>query len=79
MASQYDLVFIVGEDIDLLVRLTGLAPRQGIIYLQKCERGKAADILYSTTSFKYSFANIIDPDATTEEVANAGETFLVEL
>lgn len=50
-ASDFQVVVIVGEDVDWLVILTGLrGSTQGTIYLQKCGRGKMLDVFYSTTS-----------------------------
>jgi hypothetical protein len=50
-ASDFQVVVIAGEDVDLLVILTGLrCPIKGSIYVQKCGRGKTPDVFYSTTS-----------------------------
>lgn len=59
VASQYDSVRVVGEDIDLLVLLTALAPTHNNIFFQKCERGKAPDSYYSTTSFNHKFTDVL--------------------
>ncbi|GBN34237.1 hypothetical protein AVEN_237806-1 [Araneus ventricosus] len=57
--SQYDNIFVVGEGIDLLVLLTGLAPMKENLYYQKCGKGRTPDVLYSATSFKYKFSRMI--------------------
>ncbi|GBN21022.1 hypothetical protein AVEN_109224-1 [Araneus ventricosus] len=57
--SQYDNIFVVGENIDFLVLLTGLAPMKENLYFQKCGKGRTPDVLYSTTSFKYKFSKRI--------------------
>ena len=50
-ASDFQVVIIAREDVDLLVILTGLrGPTQGTIYFQKCGRGKTPDVFYSATS-----------------------------
>lgn len=49
-ASDYDLVIIAGEDIDLLVIFTGLVGPSRNVYFQKCGRGKTADVFYSAAS-----------------------------
>ncbi|GBO07010.1 hypothetical protein AVEN_61241-1 [Araneus ventricosus] len=57
--SQYDNIFVVGENIDFSVLLTGLAPMKEYLYFRKCEKGKTPDVLYSTASFKYKFSRMI--------------------
>ncbi|GBO28944.1 hypothetical protein AVEN_216009-1 [Araneus ventricosus] len=57
--SQYDNIFVVGENIDFLVLLTGLAPMKENLYFQKCGKGRTPDVLYSTKSFKYKFSRMI--------------------
>ncbi|GBO14791.1 hypothetical protein AVEN_205662-1 [Araneus ventricosus] len=57
--SQYDNIFVVGENIDFLVLLTGLAPVKENLYFRKCGKGRTPDVLYSTTSFKYKFSRMI--------------------
>ncbi|GBM40533.1 hypothetical protein AVEN_76939-1 [Araneus ventricosus] len=42
--SQYDNIFVVGEGIDLLVLLTGLAPMKENLYFRKCGKGRTPDI-----------------------------------
>ncbi|GBN02952.1 hypothetical protein AVEN_94648-1 [Araneus ventricosus] len=57
--SQYDNIFVVGEGIDLLVLLTGLAPMKEKLYFRKCGKGRTPVVLYSTTSFKCKFSRMI--------------------
>ncbi|GBM78084.1 hypothetical protein AVEN_132224-1 [Araneus ventricosus] len=57
--SRYDNIFVVGEDIDLLFLLTGLAPMKEHLYFRKCGKGRTPDVLYSTASFKYKFSRMI--------------------
>ncbi|GBN13654.1 hypothetical protein AVEN_66182-1 [Araneus ventricosus] len=118
--SQYDNIFVVGENIDFLVLLTALAPMKENLYFRKCGKGRKPDVLYSTTSFKYKFSRMIlfihafsgcdttsalfghgktkccslleknrrmeekiqvffNSEATIDQVAKAGETFLIHL
>ncbi|GBN83261.1 hypothetical protein AVEN_15578-1 [Araneus ventricosus] len=56
--SQYDNIFVVGENIDFLVPLTGLAPMKENLYFRKCGKGRTPDVLYSATSFKYKFSKM---------------------
>ncbi|GBO36167.1 hypothetical protein AVEN_215108-1 [Araneus ventricosus] len=57
--SQYDNIFVVGENTDLLVFLTGLAPMKENLYFRKCGKGRTPHVLYSTASFKYKFSRMI--------------------
>lgn len=57
--GNFDNIFIVGEDIDLLVLLTGLAPGRENLYFRKCGKGKVPDMLYSTECFKYNFPQAV--------------------
>ncbi|GBN66206.1 hypothetical protein AVEN_175974-1 [Araneus ventricosus] len=57
--SQYDNIFVVGENIDFLVLLTGLAPVKENLYFRRCGKGRTPDVLYSTMSFKYKFSRMI--------------------
>ncbi|GBN58031.1 hypothetical protein AVEN_80848-1 [Araneus ventricosus] len=57
--SQYDNIFVVGENIDSLVLLTGLAPMKENLYFRKCRKRRTSDVLYSTKSFKYKFSRMI--------------------
>ncbi|GBN93401.1 hypothetical protein AVEN_248619-1 [Araneus ventricosus] len=57
--SQYEYIFVVGENIDFLVLLTGLAPMKENLYFRKCGKGRTPDVLYSTKSFKYKFSRMI--------------------
>ena len=52
-SSAYEQVLIIGDDTDLLVLLTGLAPNVNNVYLHKRGRGESAGILYCSSSFKY--------------------------
>ncbi|GBM62384.1 hypothetical protein AVEN_135997-1 [Araneus ventricosus] len=111
---------MVGEDIDFLVLITGLAPMKENLYFRKCGKRRTPDVLYSTTSFKYKFSRMIlfihafsgcdttsalfghrktkfcslleknrhleekrqvffNSEATIDQVAKAGETFLIHL
>lgn len=47
MSNKFGSVVIVGEDIDLLVILTGLCKSENNIYFLKQGKGKAGNILYS--------------------------------
>ncbi|GBM57564.1 hypothetical protein AVEN_97672-1 [Araneus ventricosus] len=57
--SQYDNIFVVGENIDLLALLTELSPMKENLYFRKCGKMRAPDVLYSTKSFKYKFSRMI--------------------
>ncbi|CAH2085001.1 unnamed protein product [Euphydryas editha] len=52
-ASSHDSVEIVGEDIDLLVLLAGLAPDKNNIFFRKPAKGNTPENLYSPHSFKH--------------------------
>ncbi|GBM36410.1 hypothetical protein AVEN_234799-1 [Araneus ventricosus] len=41
--SHYDNIFVVGEDIDLLILLPGLAAMKEHLYFQKCGKGRTPD------------------------------------
>lgn len=56
MSSAHDSVVVVGEDIDLLVLLIGLARSLPNVYFRKPARGKIAQKLYSSQSFQYGEA-----------------------
>ncbi|GBN59783.1 hypothetical protein AVEN_110097-1 [Araneus ventricosus] len=45
--SQYGNIFVVGEDIDFLVLLTGLAPMKENLYFRKCGKGRTSDVFQS--------------------------------
>ncbi|KAG8184406.1 hypothetical protein JTE90_004578 [Oedothorax gibbosus] len=51
LSSEHDSVVVIGEDIDLLVLVTALAPEN--VYFWKSGRGNKADALYSKKSFNY--------------------------
>ncbi|GBO38850.1 hypothetical protein AVEN_139047-1 [Araneus ventricosus] len=55
--NKYDNIFVVGENIDLLVLLTGLAPMKENLYFRKCGKGRTPDV--SKKSFKYKFSRMI--------------------
>lgn len=52
MASSFDSVFIVGEDIDLLVLLTALARAHPNVYFLKPGKGKTAQVVFSSQSLQ---------------------------
>ncbi|CAH2085000.1 unnamed protein product [Euphydryas editha] len=54
-ASSHDSVEIVGEDIDLLVLLAGLAPDKNNIFFRKPAKGNTPENLYSPHSFKHKY------------------------
>ena len=54
MAEHNELVAIVGEDTDLLVLLTALAPPSSNIFLLKPGKGVTGNTIYSPTNFKLS-------------------------
>ncbi|GBM01837.1 hypothetical protein AVEN_218958-1 [Araneus ventricosus] len=87
--SQYDNIFVVGEDIDFLVLLTGLAPMKENLHFRKL--GVILQVHYSAMG-KQNFALLeknrhleekikvfFNSEATIDQVANAGETFLIHL
>jgi hypothetical protein len=53
IGQHEEQVVIVGEDPDLLILLTAHAPSQSNIYFLKPGKGKAANLLYTTSSFKF--------------------------
>ncbi|GBM26266.1 hypothetical protein AVEN_40557-1, partial [Araneus ventricosus] len=42
--SQYDNIFVVGENIDFLVLLTVLDPMKENLYFRKCGKGRTPDV-----------------------------------
>lgn len=54
MASKYEAVVIIGEDIDLLVILTGTAATVKNVYFRKPGRGNSPEVMYCSSSFKYN-------------------------
>jgi len=54
----YDSVTIIGEDIDLLVLLTGLGQETPNVFLRKPGKGRTQEALYSAKSFKH--VSVID-------------------
>ena len=53
-ACHSDCVIVVGEDIDLLVILTALAPDSDRLFLMKPGKGKSETVFYSPAHFKMS-------------------------
>lgn len=53
MSSSYDSVFVVGEDIDLLVPLTVLARHYQNVHFQKPGEGNIVEKIYSSRSLQY--------------------------
>jgi len=53
VSQDYQAVFIIGEDIDLLVLLTALNPVDSNIFFCKPSKGKVEQKIFSTNSFKY--------------------------
>lgn len=79
--SIFDAVFVVGEDVDLLVLLTALAPAESSIYFRKPGRGKTAERIYSASSLKYEeatkhtlFLHAFSGCDTTSSLFNQGKT-----
>lgn len=54
MSPSHASVFVVGEDIDLLVLLTALARPLQNVYFRKPGKGKIVEKIYSPRSLKYS-------------------------
>ena len=54
MAKHNEVVAIVGEDTDLLVLLTALAPPSSNIFLLKPGKGATGNTIYSPSNFKLS-------------------------
>ena len=53
LASQYEAVVIVGEDVDLLILLAGTSPATDNVYIRKPGRSNSPVLFYSFTSLKY--------------------------
>lgn len=51
LSSNYDLVYVIGEDIDLLILINAFAPDN--VCFCKVGKGKMLDTFYSNKSFKY--------------------------
>lgn len=87
MSSSFTRVFVVGEDIDLLVLLTAKARDLDNIFLLKPARGKVAETLYSTRSLKYKdtvannilFLHAISGCDTTSALFNQGKLKFLSL
>lgn len=82
MCSTYDSVIIVGEDIDLLVILTGLAQECKNIFFSKPGKGRTAPKMYSPHCLKYNkdvadnilFLHAFTGCDTTSAMYNVGKT-----
>lgn len=80
-AANYEEVTIIGEDIDLLVLLTGLGRHLTNIFFKKPSRGRTPEQLYSPASFKYEeaiaehilFLHAISGCDTTSCIFNVGK------
>lgn len=87
MTSSFTRVFVVGEDIDLLVLLTAKARDHENIFLLKPARGKVAETLYSTRSLEYKeavaknilFLHAISGCDTTSALFNQGKLKFLSL
>lgn len=53
ISDNYESVYVVGEDVDLLVILSQIAKQKKNIYLLKPSRGNIEQKIYSVDSFKY--------------------------
>lgn len=53
-AQKCDAVVLVGEDVDLLVLMTGLGQQYKNLFFLKPGRGGANDVCYSTASYKFN-------------------------
>ncbi|XP_011859602.1 PREDICTED: uncharacterized protein LOC105557068, partial [Vollenhovia emeryi] len=85
-ASLYDSVTIIGEDIDLLVLLTGLGQETPNVFLRKPGKGKTQEALYSAKSFKHSsiidhifLLHVFTGCDTTSAIYNIGKTKLINI
>lgn len=58
-AKEHENVVIVGEDIDLLVLMTGFGLSCSNLFFLKPGRGSAGDVYYSTRSFKFDPSSIL--------------------
>ncbi|KAJ8866340.1 hypothetical protein PR048_032183 [Dryococelus australis] len=56
LASEYETVLIVGEDIDLLDVIAGTSPETNNVYLRKPGRCNSPNVFYSSSSFNYDSA-----------------------
>ncbi|GBO11838.1 hypothetical protein AVEN_34189-1 [Araneus ventricosus] len=71
VAPQYDYVRVVGENIDLLVLLTALASTHS--------KNKFISLFLKHEELLNRAATFLNPQATTEQVTEAGENVLVAL
>ena len=80
-ADNYNQVNIIGEDIDLLVLLTGLGRHLQNVFFKKPSRGRTPEQLFSPSSFKYDesiaqhilFLHAFSGCDTTSSVFNLGK------
>ncbi|GBM48602.1 hypothetical protein AVEN_158173-1 [Araneus ventricosus] len=89
VAPQYDYMRVVGEDIDLLVLLTALASTHSNVFFQNgCDttsplfgqgNNKFISLFLKHKELLNAAATYLNPQATTEQVTEAGENFLVAL
>ncbi|GBN74495.1 hypothetical protein AVEN_221197-1, partial [Araneus ventricosus] len=76
VALQYDYVRVVGEDIDLLVLLTALASTHTLFGQGK---NKFISLFFKHEELLNRAATFLNPQATTEQVTEAGGNVLVAL
>ncbi|GBO22156.1 hypothetical protein AVEN_101316-1 [Araneus ventricosus] len=76
VAPQYDYVRVVGEDIDLLILLTALASTHTLFGQGKT---KFISLFLKHEELWNRAATFLNPQATTEQVTEAGENVLVAL
>ncbi|KAG5872325.1 hypothetical protein JTB14_037573 [Gonioctena quinquepunctata] len=88
-ASDYDLVIIAGEDIDLLVIFTGLVrPSKNVYFQNGCDttsaffghgKAKLLTALKRNPQLKEQAATFLTPTSTPVEIAAAGEQVIVTM
>ncbi|GBM81914.1 hypothetical protein AVEN_60737-1 [Araneus ventricosus] len=76
VAPQYDYVRVVGEDIDLIVLLTALASTHALFGQGK---NKFINLFLKHEELLIRAATFLNPQATTEQVREAGGNVLVAL
>lgn len=87
MSPSHDSVFVVGEDIDLLVLLTGLARHHKNVYFRKPGKGKIVKKIYSPRSLQYGdivadnilFLHAFSGCDTTPAIFNQGKIKFLKL
>lgn len=80
-ATNYDEVTIIGEDIDLLVLLTGLGRHLNNIFFKKPSKGRTPEQMFSPASFKFGefiaqhilFLHAFSGCDTTSSIFNVGK------